>query len=220
MNYLAHLFLAEDNPESLLGNLLGDFVKGAKKDDYPDPIRRGIELHRKVDRFTDAHTVVRSSLKLISPARRRFAGVMVDIFYDHLLAKNWQIYSPTPLANFSRNIYQVLKAHHQMLPERLQTMLPYIINEDWLTSYREIAAIDRALNRIANRFVKRFGRENSLPNAAEELVANYQQLESDFHSFFPDLIDYVKTETAIFKAQGNERFTRNGEGIRNETLGR
>src|ERR1051325_10142199 len=104
MNYLAHLFLAEDDPESLLGNLLGDFVKGAKKDDYPDSIRRGIELHRKVDRFTDAHRVVRSSLSLISPARRRFAGVLVDIFYDHLLAKDWQIYSSVPLATFSQKV--------------------------------------------------------------------------------------------------------------------
>jgi acyl carrier protein phosphodiesterase len=220
MNYLAHLYLAEDNPESLVGNLLGDFVKGAKKDDYPEAIRQGIELHRKVDRFTDAHAIVRSSLKLISPSRRRFAGVIVDIFYDHLLAKNWAIYSPKPLANFSHNIYQILKDHHQLLPERLQTMLPYIIHEDWLTSYGEIATIDRALNRISRRFAKRFGRDNALGNAVEELQANYQQLESDFHSFFPDLINYVKSETAMLTEQGNERVSMNGEGIPNETLGR
>jgi acyl carrier protein phosphodiesterase len=220
MNYLAHLFLAEENPESLLGNLLGDFVKGSKKDGYPDPIRRGIELHRKVDRYTDAHPVVLANLQLISPARRRFAGVMVDMFYDHLLAKNWQTYSQMPLADFSQSIYQVLKDHHDLLPERLQTMLPYIIGEDWLTSYREIAAIDRALNRIANRFTKRFGRQNALWNAVEELQANYQQLESDFHAFFPDLIEYVKAETAIVNLQENAGVNQNGDWIRNETLGR
>jgi acyl carrier protein phosphodiesterase len=197
MNYLAHLYLAEDSPHAVIGNLLGDFVKGSITPAYSQEVRKGIELHRKVDRFTDAHAVVRASIKLISPARRRFAGVIVDIFYDHLLAKNWQMYSAMPLADFSQNIYQVLKENHELLPERLQNMLPYIIGEDWLTSYREVQAIDRALNRIANRLMRRFGRDNSLLNAVEELDANYQQLESDFHSFFPDLIDYVKKQGEI-----------------------
>jgi acyl carrier protein phosphodiesterase len=197
MNYLAHLYLAEDNPESLVGNLLGDFVKGAKKDEYPREVRQGIELHRKVDRYTDTHPVVQASLKLISPARRRFAGVLVDMFYDHLLAKNWPMYSSTPLDHFSQNIYRILKGHHDLLPQRLQTMLPYIIGEDWLTSYREIAAIDRALNRISRRFAKRFQRENSLLNAVEELHGNYRQLENHFHSFFPEVIEYVRMEKVI-----------------------
>jgi acyl carrier protein phosphodiesterase len=215
MNYLAHLYLAEDRPHSFIGNLLGDFVKGSIGDDYPIEIRKGIELHRKVDRYTDAHEVVRSSLKLISPLRRRFAGVIVDMFYDHLLAKNWQIYSTTPLADFSQKVYGVLIANHELLPERLQQMLPYIIKEDWLTSYREMNTIARALNRISNRIVKRFGRENTLLNSIEELEANYQQLESDFHSFFPDLIDFVKAQREL-----EERLKQNGEWIPNETLGR
>ncbi|MBI3652999.1 MAG: DUF479 domain-containing protein [Acidobacteria bacterium] len=197
MNYLAHLYLAEDSPHSVIGNLLGDFVKGSISDSYPSEIRQGIELHRKVDRFTDAHVVVRSSLKLISPARRRFAGVIVDMFYDHLLAKNWESYSTTPLRLFSQKVYGVLTEHHNLLPQRLQQMLPYIIKEDWLTSYREINTIDQALNRISNRLAKRFQRENALLNAAKELEANYQQLESHFHSFFPDLIDYVKRQGEI-----------------------
>jgi acyl carrier protein phosphodiesterase len=215
MNYLAHLYLAEEHSESLLGNLLGDFVKGAVGDGYSEEVRKGIELHRKVDRYTDSHNVVRASIKLISPHRRRFAGVMVDIFYDHLLAKNWQRYSPTPLPEFSQNIYQILRAHQPLLPARLQQMLPYIIEEDWLTSYRDLSAIDRALNRIANRLLKRFGRHNSLLNSIEELEANYQQLESDFHSFFPDLIDYVKAHRGSLESQ-----KLNGEIIKHETLGR
>jgi acyl carrier protein phosphodiesterase len=215
MNYLAHLYLAEEHAESLLGNLLGDFVKGAVGDSYSEEVRKGIELHRKVDRYTDSHAVVRASLNLISPYRRRFAGVMVDIFYDHLLAKNWQMYSTMPLADFSQNIYRVLKEHHAVLPARLQQMLPYIIEEDWLTSYKEIPAIDRALNRIAGRIVKRFGRDSSLLNSVEELQANYQQLESNFHQFFPDLIDYVKAQRVL---EDNRK--QNGEMTENETLGR
>lgn len=213
MNYLAHLYLAEQHAESLLGNLLGDFVKGAVGDGYSEEVRKGIELHRKVDRYTDSHKIVRVSLQRISPHRRRFAGVMVDIFYDHLLAKNWHIYSKVPLADFSQNIYRILKEHEAGLPVRLQEMLPYIIGEDWLTSYREIGAIDRALNRIANRMVRRFGRDSNLLNSVEELQANYEQLESDFHDFFPDLIEFVKTQRIL-------EDHRNGELIENETLGR
>ena len=190
MNYLGHLYLAEDTAESLIGNLLGDFVKGAiHKTIYPLAIARGIELHRKVDAFTDAHEMFRASVRRITPARRRFAGIMIDIFYDHFLAKNWSRYSTVPLHNFSQNVYGILAKNYLLLPERLQRMLPYIVREDWLTSYRDLKAIHRTLNRLS----KRFRRENGLMNSAEELVANYETLEADFHKFFPDLINYVES---------------------------
>lgn len=188
MNYLAHLFLAENTPESIIGNLLGDFVKGAIGDEYPPQIRRGIELHRQVDKFTDAHPRVRSSKNLISPQRRRFAGIMVDMVYDHFLARNWAEYSVIPLPVFSQQIYTILTVHHEMLPERLQMVLPRMVSQDWLTSYRELSSIDTALNRIATRLK----RENSLTNSAEELKFHYEQLESDFRVFFPELIHYVQ----------------------------
>lgn len=190
MNYLGHLYLADDTAESLIGNLLGDFVKGSlNKDTYPLAIAQGIKLHRKVDVFTDSHQVFRASVNRITAARRRFAGIMVDIFYDHFLAKNWSRYSAIPLPNFSQNVYTVLTHHHWILPERLQRMLPYIVGEDWLTSYANISAIHRTLNRLS----KRFKRDNRLMNSSEELVANYELLETDFHEFFPDLIRYVET---------------------------
>lgn len=190
MNYLGHLYLAEDNPASLVGNFLGDFVKGTIRADLPDAIRYGIALHRKVDGFTDSHEIVRASLRRITPARRRFAGIMMDMFYDHFLAKNWQQFSQVPLQQFSENVYGALLQHHTLLPDRLKRMLPYLIAENWLVSYREIASIDRALNRLSSRFK----RENPLLNSAEELEANYNELESDFHQFFPDLIRFVQQQ--------------------------
>ena len=190
MNYLGHLYLAENSSASLVGNLLGDFVKGAISDELPDEIRYGIALHRKVDVFTDSHEIVRTSMRRITPARRRFAGIMIDMFYDHFLAKNWRQFSDIPLHRFSENVYRALLEHHALLPDRLKRMLPYIIEENWLVSYREIDAIDRALNRLA----KRFKRVNTLPNAAEELAANYEELQGDFYRFFPDLIQFVKTQ--------------------------
>ncbi len=189
MNYLGHLYLADDTAESLIGNLLGDFVKGSINQlTYPLAIAQGIKLHRKVDIFTDSHAVFRASARRISAARRRFAGIMIDIFYDHFLAKSWSRYSTIPLQNFSQNVYGILTTNHSLLPERLQRMLPYIVGEDWLTSYRELPAIHQTLNRLS----KRFKRQNSLVNSAEELVANYELLEADFHEFFPDLIRYVE----------------------------
>ena len=109
MNYLAHLFLSEGTPESLIGNLLGDFVKGTAVNLYSEEIRKGIDLHRKVDSYTDSHAIVRSSKSLVSSHRRRFAGVLIDVFYDHFLVKNWLEYSEIPVPDFSLDVYKLLQ---------------------------------------------------------------------------------------------------------------
>lgn len=193
MNYLAHFFLAENTPESLLGNLLGDFVKGSAVNLYPQEIIKGIYLHRKVDSYTDSHAIVRSSKSLVCSQRRRFAGVLIDVFYDHFLAKNWREYSEVPLSDFACGVYKILQDSRDILPESLKQVVPTIIARDLLCSYREIDGIDTALNRMSLRIK----RTNNLAGGVEDLTANYQQLESDFLAFFPDLISYVTT----FKAQ-------------------
>ncbi|MEG4321714.1 MULTISPECIES: ACP phosphodiesterase [unclassified Microcoleus] len=188
MNYLAHLFLSDGTPASLIGNLLGDFVKGSAVNLYPDEIRNGIDLHRKVDRYTDSHPIVRSSTSLVCADRRRFAGVLVDVFYDHFLAKNWLEYSEIPLRDFSRGVYKILQDNRDILPESLKRVMPQIIGRDLLGSYQEIGGIESALNRMSARI----RRTNNLASGVEDLTANYQQLESDFRAFFPDLINYAK----------------------------
>lgn len=189
MNYLAHLFLSAGTPESLIGNLLGDFVKGSTVNLYGGEIRKGIDLHRKVDSYTDSHAIVRSSKSLISPQRRRFAGVLVDVFYDHFLAKNWRDYSEVPLSDFARCAYKILQENRDILPESLQRVLPIIIARDLLSSYQEISEIASTLARMSAR-IKRI---NNLASGIEDLTVNYQQLESDFRAFFPDLISYAAT---------------------------
>ncbi len=187
MNYLAHLFLSEGTPESLIGNLLGDFVKGSAVNLYSEEIRKGISLHRKVDRYTDSHAVVRSSKSLVSSHRRRFAGVLIDVFYDHFLAKNWLEYSEIPLRDFSQDVYKILQDNRDILPDSLQRVLPTIIARDLLSSYQEIAEIGITLTRMSARLK----RTNNLASGIEDLTANYQRLESDFRDFFPDLIKYA-----------------------------
>ncbi|BAY83376.1 hypothetical protein NIES267_28640 [Calothrix parasitica NIES-267] len=189
MNYLAHLFLSDGTPESLIGNLLGDFVKGSIENIYSLKVIEGIYLHRKVDSFTDSHPIFRSSKRLIGVDRRRFSGIMIDVFYDHFLANNWSSYSSVPLSDFTNNVYQVLQDNQKILPERLKHILPDMIAHDWLASYRETSTINRAINGISHRIK----RKNNLFGGVEELFFNYQQLQADFSKFFPELIDYTLT---------------------------
>ncbi|MEQ9617882.1 MAG: ACP phosphodiesterase [Deltaproteobacteria bacterium] len=192
MNYLAHLYLAEDSDESILGNLLGDFVKGPLRDEYGPEIIKGIKTHRKVDLFTDSHENFLTSKRMIGAERRRFAGVIIDLTFDHFLAKNWSDYSSSELTGFIGNTYELLMRHREILPEKLQYFLPRMIDEDWLGSYRELDGIGRTLDRISGRLRRRFNRENTLAGAVEEIESNYDRLEDSFHEFFPQVISFVE----------------------------
>jgi len=192
MNYLAHLFLSEPDDDALLGSLMGDFVKGPLDGRYGEAITRAIALHRKIDSFTDAHPVVHASKSRMSAARRRYAGIMVDMFYDHFLARHWTRYSAEPLAGFCRRVYGLLSARQDILPESLQRLAPRMAETDWLGSYAEVESIRIALDRIG----RRLSRENRLLGSADELVANYAPLESDFHAFLPEALRFARSQHA------------------------
>ena len=193
MNYLAHAFLSRASPELLIGGLLGDFVKGALGERYTPAVRAGILLHRAIDRYTDAHPTVRASCALISPARRRFAAILVDVFYDHFLARHWQRYADRPLAEFTQQVYATLLPHRASYPERLQRILPRMAADDWLASYAEIESVDAALHGIARRF-RRYPRAAVLSDGVQELLLNYAALEQQFLDFFPELLGFVENE--------------------------
>ncbi|MGD8471202.1 MAG: ACP phosphodiesterase [Desulfobacterales bacterium] len=193
MNYLAHLYLAEDSPESLLGSILGDFVKGAIGDRYPPKIKRGIELHRKIDAYTDSHPLTRASRNLYSPARRRFAGIIVDLCYDHLLYRHWTAFSDLILDRFISRVYDIFMTHSAMLPGRLQTLIPVMIREDWLGSYRDLSGVEKALSRLSARVTS----GDRLLGAIEEIKVHYRRLEANFLIFFPDLIHFVQHRSGL-----------------------
>jgi acyl carrier protein phosphodiesterase len=193
MNYLAHLYLAEDTEESRLGNLLGDFVKGHVADSpYSPGIRKGIKTHRKVDVFTDSHRKFLESKKLISPERRRFAGVIIDLTFDHFLAKNWKSYSNRELGSFTQGVYGMLMKNRSILPLKLVTFLPRMIQEDWLGSYEKLGGVSVVIERISRRLERKFKRQNTLQGASREIEANYRELERNFEDFFPELITFVE----------------------------
>ena len=190
MNYLAHVFLARGSTDMTIGALLGDFAKGSAAAAYPDGIRSGIALHRLIDRYTDDHRIVCASRALIDAPRRRFAGIVVDVFYDHFLARHWGRFADTPLTEFTRRVYATLAPYRADFPERLRRVLPRMIAEDWLGSYGRIDAVDAALKGIARRF-KYYDRARVLENAVNDLEERYAQFECDFLEFFPELRRYV-----------------------------
>jgi acyl carrier protein phosphodiesterase len=189
MNHLAHLLLAENSPEIQLGNFLGDFVTGQDLHQFSDAIQWGIRCHQKIDRFTDNHPIFQVSKKRVAPERRRFAGIMVDIFYDHFLANNWESYLQESLFCFSQNFYQLLQQYQSVLPPDLQRALPSLISQDWLNTYRTIEGIELTLWRVSRRLT----RENPLAQGILDLKAQYPAFEQDFLQFWPEIFAYAQT---------------------------
>lgn len=188
MNYLAHLYLADPADDSLIGNLLGDFVKGRPGERYSDEIVAGILFHRKIDAFADAHPTMRKSRGRIAPQMSRFSGIIIDVCYDHFLAKHWNRYSNQDLTAFVQHAYHVLQKNRPILPGRLQRILPYMISENWLGRYIEIKSVGVTLDRITRRLThgERF------KGSIVEVNKHYADLESDFLNFFPELQDFAR----------------------------
>lgn len=192
MNYLGHLYLSPPDEDALLGSLLGDFVKGPITDRYSGAVARAIALHRRLDSYTDSHPAVRRSKSRVSAARRRYAGIMIDIFYDHFLARHWDEFHEEPLRVFCARVYEMLERRHRELPERLQRMAPSMVRWDWFGSYAEVESIYGALNRISQRLK----RDNPLVDSADELLRNYTGLESDFRLFLPEARAFARERAA------------------------
>ena len=182
MNYLAHLHLGGQRPGQLLGSLDGDFVKGRLQGQFPAEIEDAITLHRQIDVFTDRHGLVDIALSRFSLTRRRYAGIVLDVFFDHCLARDWALYADSSLPVFTADVYRVLAAEPQ-LPERLARIAPYMAADDWLGSYREFAVLDQVLRGIS----RRLSRPEELAAAMQELERLYEPLSEDFRLFYPEL---------------------------------
>ncbi|HQQ96089.1 MAG TPA: ACP phosphodiesterase [Cyclobacteriaceae bacterium] len=187
MNFLAHLYLSGDHPQVMVGNFIGDFVKGRDlAHQYPPDIVRGIEMHRAIDDYTDHHPIVRISKSRLWPKYRHYSGVITDIYFDHFLASQWDDYSSTSLADYATGAYQHLLEHEEILPERVLQMLPYMMKGNWLLNYREVEGIRRALSGMSRRasFV------SNMEHAAGDLTESYAEFRQDFDQFFPALRDF------------------------------
>jgi len=181
LNYLAHLHLGGAKPEQLLGSLYGDFVKGRLSGRFPAEIEAAIDLHRRIDLFTDTHPLLVISRARFNGEQRRVAGILLDLFFDHCLARDWSYYSVEPLPQFTARVYQLLQQTE--LPERLAAIAPRMAAEDWLGSYRDFAVLELSLAQMA----RRLSRPQWLAGAFDELKRLYLPLSTDFAEFYPQL---------------------------------
>jgi acyl carrier protein phosphodiesterase len=195
VNFLAHLFLSGDNPELLVGNLMGDFVKGKLDGRFPPGILRGIKLHRKIDSFSGQNLHYLRSKHRLDPFFGLYRGMLVDLFYDHFLAAHWDDYADVPLSVFISDAWQVLYEHKEFLPDRLKRIMPSMFKE-WLPSYCDLEGIAAVLQRMSHFRVKR---ANRLGEGAEALSRHYGGLYGDFKNFFPELIAFSKIRARLDK---------------------
>jgi len=192
MNFLAHIYLSGADEGVTIGNFIADGIKGKKYEKYPDKIRKGILLHRAIDSYTDGHPTVRQSTKRLHENYGHYSGVIVDILYDHYLAKNWAKYSDQPLAEYIDDFYELLNDNFAILPTRIQRMMPYMMADNWLLSYATIPGISNILEQMN---VRTKGK-SKMNFAVIELEQYYEEFESEFTSFFQELIDYSEQKLA------------------------
>ncbi len=189
MNFLAHLYLSGDNTSVMLGNFIGDFVKGKNLiEKVGSEMAKGIELHREIDFFTDQHPIVRESKKRLRPKYRHYSGVIVDVFYDHYLAKNWKDYHHQLLPDYADRIYNLIQKNNALLPERVNMMMPYMIKGNWLVNYATLDGIHRALSGMTRRTPY----ESKMDESISDLKENYEEFKTEFITFFPELRKHCK----------------------------
>ena len=189
MNYLAHLFLAGETAESLIGNLAGDFVKGPLHDRFTPGIRQGIAEHRRIDAFTDSHPSVAAFRRVLIPEHGHWSRVIADVFFDHFLACDFDAYAGEPLESFVERVHRTIDQHLDLLPDRLRNVWPYMRDQQWLIGYRDIAGIELTLARMSRRVARRV----DLASATHHLVESRVELSRRFAAFFPDVVAFAKT---------------------------
>ncbi|WP_340063343.1 acyl carrier protein phosphodiesterase [Ascidiimonas aurantiaca] len=186
MNFLAHIYLSGEDDMVRIGNFAADGIRGNRYKTYPENMQKGILLHRAIDTYTDAHPIVRQSTRRLHMGYSHYSSVVIDIFYDHFLAKNWQVYAGLPLPDYAENFYHVLNRYWTLLPERTQYLAPFMIRDNWLVAYASMKGIAKVLHQMNRR--TRF--PSKINYAVLDLDEYYEEFEDEFNLFFPELIQY------------------------------
>jgi acyl carrier protein phosphodiesterase len=192
MNWLAHILLSEPNVENRLGNLLGDLVKGRDLDGLNAQLRRGIDRHYAIDKFTDTHPIVKISKRRIDKEYSKFSGILIDVVYDHFLVKNWELYANIIFADFTAEIATSFRDYAGEIPQMARTVIDRMIDGDWLNSYQHLSGVESALHRIDLRIAARMGDRIKLVAAMPILEREYLNLDRDFNLFFPELQHHIQ----------------------------
>jgi acyl carrier protein phosphodiesterase len=193
LNFLAHTYLSGCNEEIIVGNFMGDYVKGKNYLQFPDQVKKGILIHRDIDTFTDGHPITRRNKHRIAGRYHKYAGIIIDIFYDHFLASLWDRFSDLPLNDFVSRTYDLLKRNYKVLPSAVKKWFPTFLENNWMMAYQSVSGIELVLERMAAN--------TSLPNhagyAVEILSEQYTTFRDDFLEFFPMIIKFLEDKYRI-----------------------
>ena len=183
MNFLAHIYVSGDNDLVKIGNFMADSIRGHSYDVYPMEIQKGILLHRSIDSFTDTHPIYRQSKHRLHEKYGHYSGVIMDIFYDHFLAKNWNTYSDENLEDYANDFYQLLRDNYDILTDRIKGMMPYMIARNWFVSYASLEGLEMIMFQMNHRTKNRVAMHESVV----ELQQFYTEFENEFTLFFEEL---------------------------------
>lgn len=186
MNFLAHSLLAGDAPSLIVGGVIGDWIKGSLPGVLPADLAKGVELHRAIDTFAESHPAFQRSRARVSAVRRRYAGVLVDMFYDHLLAKNWASFHHQPLDEYCAMVYRLINSRLSEIPISSHRALLLMAKEDWLSSYAQINELADVLLRMA----RRARQPNPLANSEQEFLADVGGFTGDFNEWLADAREF------------------------------
>jgi acyl carrier protein phosphodiesterase len=193
VNFLAHTYLSGGNEEIIVGNFMGDYVKGKNYLLFPEQVKKGILIHRDIDSFTDMHEVTRRSKQRLASRYHKYAGIIIDIFYDHFLASLWDSYSTLPLSDFVIRTYDLLKRNYKVLPDSIKRWLPTFLENNWMMAYTTVEGIELVLERMSAN--------TSLPDhsafAVEVLRNEYSVFMEDFLEFFPTIVEFLEEKYEI-----------------------
>ncbi len=190
MNFLAHAYLSFNNAEMMVGNMVSDFVKGKARYTFSPAIQNGIELHRRIDYFTDTHSATKRAMQVFKPRYRLYSAVFVDIVYDHFLANDPLQFTDASLYAFTQNVYEVLYRFSEQLPSRFLQVLPYMKTENWLYNYRQTAAMHKSFKGVVRR--SNFLTEADV--AFDLFMEHYTFLQSCYENLFADIKVYAQQQ--------------------------
>lgn len=209
MNFLAHIYLSGNEEEIIVGNFMGDYVKGRDYLKYPNNIKEGLLIHRKIDYFTDCHPITRQSKRHVDEKYGKYAGIIIDIFYDFFLINDWNLYCNTSLNTFVNNTFELLKRNYDIFPQGIKNWFPNFIRNNWLMAYSTPDGIEEILHRMVSR--------TSLPDhtdfAIDVLIKDHDQLRMEFNEFFPDIRKYMHEEFGIITGAHASEVVFHADGV-------
>ena len=192
MNFLAHVFLSGNNTPLAIGNLIADRIKGNQVKELPSEIQKGVYLHREIDEFTDKHPIFKECVRELFPKYRHYSRVLVDMYFDHFLAVNWQRFHPVPLAEFSEEFYDKLEVESTQFSDSIQKFIRALIQYNWFDEYRTL----EGLRKILSQMERRTKFPSNLAAATEDLRQKYPYFEGRFFEFMIELISFTKNKLA------------------------